>query len=159
MNDQKEQAQRLAGYQTNRLQELILEMHDCCKEAMHFQARSFGLLQSELKCLLLFEGHKYLTGMEIAALLEVAKSRATVIIDNLDKKGFVSRVADPNDARVKLISLTPVGVKKVQEIEEFIFGLYFKLLNHINPAKRNEVIAALETLRSAMLSIQEMHKK
>jgi len=44
---------------------------------------------AELKCLTLFDGHKYLTGGEVAGMLEVAKSRATVILDGLEKKGFV----------------------------------------------------------------------
>ena len=73
--------------------------------------------QAELRCLMLFEGHKYLTGIQISGLLDVAKSRATVIIENLVIKGLVQRSQDPNDARVKLISLTPVGQRKVREIE------------------------------------------
>jgi DNA-binding MarR family transcriptional regulator len=150
---------RLIEYQANKLQELIGEVHSCCKDRFAREARVFKLPQAELKCLMLFEGHKYLTGVEIAGLLEVAKSRATVIIDNLETRGLVQRSADPNDARVKLISLTPAGQRKVREIEEFMFDLHQQLLGQIDPDQRAGVIAALETLRSSMEAVKAQFSK
>ena len=114
----------------------------------------FGLPPSELKCLALFDGHRYLTAMTVAGKLEVAKSRATVIIDNLVRKGLLQRAPDPNDARVKLVSLTPKGQRKVREIEEFVFHLHSQLLGQIEASQRPNIISALEVLRSAMESIK-----
>jgi len=145
---------RILEYQANKLQELIGELHNCCKERYTNEAKAFKVPQAELRCLMLFEGHKYLTGIQIAGLLEVAKSRATVIIENLAKKGLVQRSADPNDARVKLINLTPAGQRKVREIEEFMFTLHQQLLDHIDPVQRTGVISALETLRSSMEAVK-----
>jgi len=145
---------RVLEYQANKLQELIGELHNCCKERYTKEAKTFEMPQAELRCLMLFEGHKYLTGIEIAGLLEVAKSRATVIIENIEKKGLVQRATDPNDARVKLINLTPTGQKKVREIEEFMFALHQQLLGQIDPGQRTGVITALETLRASMEAIK-----
>jgi DNA-binding MarR family transcriptional regulator len=145
---------RVLEYQANKLQELISELHNCCKERYTHEARAFKMPQAELRCLMLFEGHKYLTGIQIAGLLEVAKSRATVIIENLEKKGLVQRSQDPNDARVKLINLTPEGQRKVREIEEFLFSLHQQLLDQIDPGQRPAVISALETLRSSMEAVK-----
>ena len=145
---------RILEYQANKLQELIGELHNCCKERYATEAKAFKVPQAELRCLMLFEGHKYLTGIQISGLLDVAKSRATVIIENLVKKGLVQRSQDPNDARVKLISLTPVGQRKVREIEEFMFTLHQQLLDHIDPIQRTGVITALETLRSSMEAVK-----
>jgi DNA-binding MarR family transcriptional regulator len=145
---------RILEYQANKLQELISELHNCCKERYSNEAKAFKMPQAELRCLMLFEGHKYLTGIEIAGLLEVAKSRATVIVENLEKKGLVQRSPDRNDARVKLINLTPSGQKKVREIEEFMFTLHQQLLGQIEPGQRNSVINALETLRSSMEAVK-----
>lgn len=145
---------RVLEYQANKLQELIGELHNCCKERYATEAKAFKVPQAELRCLMLFEGHKYLTGIQISGLLDVAKSRATVIIENLVIKGLVQRSQDPNDARVKLISLTPVGQRKVREIEEFMFTLHQQLLDHIDPIQRTGVITALETLRSSMEAVK-----
>lgn len=145
---------RVLEYQANKLQELISEVHNCCKDRFAHEAKAFKMPQAELKCLMLFEGHKYLTGIEVAGMLEVAKSRAAVIIENLEKKGLVQRSPDPNDARVKLINLTPKGQRKVREIEDFMFDLHQQLLNQIDPAQRPNVINALETLRSSMEAVK-----
>ena len=145
---------RVLEYQANKLQELIGELHNCCKERYATEAKAFKVPQAELRCLMLFEGHKYLTGIQISGLLDVAKSRATVIIENLVKKGLVQRSQDPNDARVKLINLTPVGQRKVREIEEFMFTLHQQLLDLIDPIQRTGVITALETLRSSMEAVK-----
>ena len=69
---------RVLEYQANKLQELISEVHNCCKDRFAHEAKAFKMPQAELRCLMLFEGHKYLTGIEIPGMLEVAKSRATV---------------------------------------------------------------------------------
>jgi DNA-binding MarR family transcriptional regulator len=71
----------------------------------------------------------------------------------------VQRSADPNDARVKLISLTPAGQRKVREIEEFMFDLHQQLLGQIDPDQRASVIAALETLRSSMEAVKAQFSK
>ncbi len=140
----------LVEYQANTLQGLIADLHNCCKDRLLVEAQRFNLPQAELKCLLLFEENKYLTGVEIAGRLEIAKSRVSVILDSLQKKGLINRINDPNDARVKLISLTVVGMKKMEEVEKFVFDLHLQLLGHINQSQRNGVISALEVLRSSM---------
>lgn len=150
MSAQDENKVRLAEYQVNKLQELITDMHNCCQERIFLEAKMFDLPPSALKCLMLFDGHKYLTGMEVAGKLEVAKSRATVIIDSLAKKGLVQRAPDPSDARVKLVSLTLAGQKKVREIEDLVFHLHRQLLDNIEVSRRATVISSLETLRAAM---------
>ncbi len=151
MNRDRDGSDRnLIEYQTNRLQELIADLHGCCQDRIYQEARRFGLPPAEIKCLLLFQGYKYLTAIEIAGMLEVAKSRATVILDGLEGKKLIRRDPDPADARVKLTSLTPQGLKKVQEIEEFIFSLHVKFLTEIEPEQRAGVVSALETLTLSM---------
>jgi len=142
--------EKLITYQTHKLRKLLAEVHNCCRERVIFEAKKLGIPASELKCLMFFENHRYLTANEIADLLDVAKSRTTVIVDGLEKKGLVLRESDPNDARVKLISLTAAGQRKLREIEDFLLDLHAQLLERIDPVQRSTIIAALETLRSSM---------
>jgi len=144
----------LIEYQSNKLQQLISDVHNCCKDRIYMEAKMFNLPASELKCLTLFDGHRYLTGVEIAGKLEVAKSRATVILDSLANRGLVQRMPDPNDARVKLVCLTPAGHKKVKEIEDYVFHLYHQLLSQIEPSQRSGVLSGLEILTSTMKAMK-----
>jgi len=145
----------LLNYQTLRLKGLISEMVQCCEDRKLYESQRFGLPYSELKCLMLFDGERYLTVKGIAQKLEVAKSRVTKIIDGLIEKRLVKRIDDPDDARVKLISLTPEGEKTSREIDAFHRDIHRKILLQMDSDERKSVLFYLELLRSAMEAVKE----
>lgn len=140
----------LVRYQTQRLQDLITEIVDCCQEKTVFQAKKFNLTQAELKCLLLFKEERYLTVKGLAQKLDVAKSRVTKIVDGLAHKKIVQRLDDPEDARVTLIGLTPEGQKQMEAVADFLEGIHHQLLQELKETDRKNVLTSLETLRSSM---------
>lgn len=145
----------LLEYQTLRLQDLITEVIQCCEDRKLFESQKFGLPYSELKCLMLFNGERYLTVTGMAEKLDVAKSRVTKLINGLVAKALVQSVDDPKDARIKLISPTPEGRKKSAEIEGFQREIHRKLLLQMGADERKKVISTLEGLRSAMEAVKE----
>ena len=147
--------EELLTYQSERLRDLILETLKCCEDRKLFESEKFGLPYSELKCLMLFDGQRYLTSKGIAQRMDVAKSRVTKIINGLTEKALVIQVNDPEDARVRLIKLTPEGQKKSDEIAAFEEELHRKILLQITPEERNRVISQLEILRVAMEAVKE----
>ena len=142
-------------YQAHRLQELIAEMLKCCEDRKVYESGKFALPPAELKCLLLFDGQRYLTVKDSAQKLEVAKSRVTKLLKGLKEKQLVEEIDDPKDARVKLISLTPEGHTRFDEITAFQRELYRTLLLQVDKDKRNHVLSNLELLRSAMEAVKE----
>ena len=46
---------------------------------------------------------------DLADQAQVAKQTATALIDRLERAGYVERVADPTDARVRLVRIGPRG--------------------------------------------------
>lgn len=145
----------LLDYQTLRLKNLVEEIQKCCEYKQLYESKKFGLPSAGLKCLMLFNGERYLTVKRIAQRLEVAKSRVTIIIQGLIDKGLVDRIEDPQDSRIKLISLTSLGTKKYQEITDFKVSLHKKILMHMVPEERKSIISHLETLRSTMEAVEE----
>jgi DNA-binding MarR family transcriptional regulator len=145
----------LLNYQTLSLQNLIGEMLQCCEDRKLYQSQRFELPYSELKCLMLFDGERYLTVKGIAQRLDVAKSRVTKIIDGLMNRGLVERMEDPNDGRIKLISLTSAGQEKSREIDAFQKDIHKKILLHLEGDERKTVLSNLGLLRSAMEAVKE----
>jgi DNA-binding MarR family transcriptional regulator len=145
----------LLDYQTFRLKSLVEEIQKCCEYKQLYESKKFGLPAAELKCLMLFDGERYLTVKRIAQRLEVAKSRVTVIIQGLIDKRLVDRIEDPQDSRIKLISLTALGIKKSQEITDFKISFHKKILTHMVPEERKRIISYLEILRSTMEAVKE----
>ena len=130
------------------------EIIQCCQERMLFESRKFGLPQAELKCLMLFGTERYLTVKGIAQKMEVAKSRVTKIMDGLGKKGLIQSTDDPNDGRVKLLSLTPTGQRKLKEIDAFLKEIHQKILDQLESEQRKAVLSSLELLRSSMEAVK-----
>ncbi len=101
-----------------------------------------------------FNGERYLTGKGISQKLEVAKSRVTKIVTGLIEKGMIEQINDPQDARIKLISLTASGKKKVGEIDVFLKKLHRQILLQLIPEERKSLISYLQILRSAMEAVK-----
>ena len=142
------------GYQVSRLQDLINEIVNCCQDKRLYESQRFGLPYAELRCLMLFEGERYLTVKGIAQRLEVAKSRVTKLVDGLVEKGLVETIVDPRDARIKLINLTPAGRAKSGEIAAFHSEIHAKILLRIEAEERLNTLSYLEVLRSAMEAVK-----
>ncbi len=147
--------EELLDYQTLRLQVLISEMLQCCEDRRIFESQKLGLPHAEVKCLMLFNGERYLTVKGMAQKLDVVKSRITKITNGLIEKGLAKRIDDPNDARVKLISLTSVGEKKSEEIKTFHSRIHRKILMQMSTNERKQVLSRMDLLRSSMEAVKE----
>jgi DNA-binding MarR family transcriptional regulator len=147
--------EELIEYQTRRLQQLITEVIECCEDRKLYEARKFGLPYAEVKCLLLFQGERYLTVKGISQKLDIAKSRVIKILEGLIRKGLVEKREDPKDARVKLISLTRLGEEKSAELDAFHGEIHRKLLLQMHADDRKHVLSYLDMLHSAMEAVKE----
>lgn len=147
--------EELLRYQADRLQDLIGEMLKCCEDRKLYEAGKFALPYAELKCLMLFNKQRYLTVKSIAQRLEVAKSRVTKLVNGLVEKGLVEQIDDPKDARIKLISLTPAGQKRSEEIDGFQREVHRKILLQMDADERQNMLLNLVLLRSAMEAVKE----
>ena len=155
MNDLKSESRDvLLGYQTQKLQDLIEEIVQCCKERTSYLSKKFDIPEAELRCLMLFGEERYLTAKGISQKLDVAKSRVTKIINGLVQKRLVESLDDPKDARVKLIGLTSKGQKKSRELNDITKELHQQLLLEFEPEQRKMVISCLEILRSSMEAVK-----
>lgn len=63
------------------------------------------------------------TASELGRRLGVSKQAAGKTIEGLEREGYVERVADPSDARSKIIRLTPRGVEVQQQAFEVMATL------------------------------------
>ena len=140
----------LLDYQTARFQELTGEIVGCCHERTSYLSRRFCIPEAEVRCLMLFDGERYLTPKGIAQRLDVSKSRVTKLIEGLVRKKLIERIADFKDGRVKLLSLTRDGERKWEAIQAVSRELHQKVLLELEPEHRKTVLSSMEVLRSSM---------
>lgn len=147
---------QISGYQIHQFQKLIGKLFQCCQDRMRYQCERFDLPDAEFRCLLLFGEERYHTAKGLALKMNLVKSRISKIISGLTKKGLIQRMADPEDSRVTLLSLTPQGQKKLDEINTFLSEMHFEVLSQMEPEQRQKMITNLELLKASMEAVKEL---
>jgi DNA-binding MarR family transcriptional regulator len=155
-NNYHNQAIEITPYQLEQFQVLVSRLYQCCQERMQYQSDRFDLPDAELRCLLLFGDERYLTPKGIAQKMNVVKSRISIIINGLITKELVQRIKDPEDSRVRLLSLTAKGQKKLNEIKEFMNDVHEQVLLQIPSEQRKFLLMNLDMLKSSMEAVKEL---
>jgi len=157
MNDNvNKPSETIPGYQVNQFQGLIAKLFQCCQERMQYQSDRFKLPDAELRCLQLFANERYLRLKGIAHKMNVVKSRVTKIIDGMVRRKLIQRVKDPEDSRITLLSLTPKGQDKLNEINDFLESIHLEVLSQMAPEQRKTVLTNLEVLKASMEAVKEL---
>jgi DNA-binding MarR family transcriptional regulator len=151
-----EPGSNVSEYQLEQFQALILKLFQCCQERMQYQCDRFELPDAELRCLMLFGEERYLTAKGLALKMNVVKSRVSKIVDGLIKKKLIQRIKDPEDSRVSLLSLSPAGSEKLNDINEFLQDVHYQVLSQITPDQRKAVLTNLDILKASMEAVKEM---
>ncbi|WP_306359321.1 MarR family winged helix-turn-helix transcriptional regulator [Nocardia sp. CC227C] len=91
------------------------------------------------------------TQAALAKRINADKTRIIAVLDDLQRRGLITRTPDPADRRARLLSLTPAGrdirdrtQREIQEQEEHL------LLSRLTPADRTAFLRALRRLSQAV---------
>ena len=84
----------------------------------------------------------------VAKLMSVTVGTLTIAINNLVKKGYVSRVRSEEDRRVVLILLTVKGKRAYQHHREFHDGMVKALVEGLDEGQQKILVKSLLNLRT-----------
>jgi DNA-binding MarR family transcriptional regulator len=88
----------------------------------------FGLTPNDSRALASLRAEAGRTMRSLADEWQCDASNATWIVDRLERAGLAERRAQPNDRRVKLVVLTPKGVRTKAELMEAFYATPPELL-------------------------------
>ena len=103
----------------------------------------------QLKTLLLISEEKEVRMRELARRLGGSFSNATVLVDRLVERGFVERLAEPQDRRVVLVRATEKGERLIEQLITSWRTLSAPLLETLSPEDLATVHDALRVLLKA----------
>lgn len=86
----------------------------------------------------------------LADLLNVSLSNATGLIDRLEERGYLERTRVPEDRRVVIVRLTPIGVQMLDEQDAMTDDLLRTVLGRLRPHQLVTVAQATSDLRAAV---------
>jgi DNA-binding MarR family transcriptional regulator len=89
------------------------------------------------------------TQAALADAIGADKSRIIGTLDELQDAGLIERTPDPNDRRVRLLSITPEGRRVRRSVRKGIRAQEARLLATLPPADRQTFLRAVRTLYDA----------
>lgn len=97
--------------------------------------------------------HRHPDGMrmnELTRNLMVTGGNVTALTDELEKAGYVTRIAQPNDRRATLIALTPLGQSTFETMAAVHEKWVVQIFAGLNATERQSLYALLGQLRRQM---------
>jgi DNA-binding MarR family transcriptional regulator len=137
---------------------------DRLREILRILERKLGLLDDSVKSccgVTLSQCHTLveiglavsLSLNDLAGLLDLDKSTTSRAVDQLVRRGFASRQADPASRRHILIGLSPAGQVLFDGIETEMQHYYHQIMENIPAAQRLQVIDSLQLLAAAVTKV------
>jgi DNA-binding MarR family transcriptional regulator len=97
------------------------------------------------------QGCPGITPGELAELLDLTRGAVSKIIDKLEAKRWIARSKKPQDGRVQLLSLTPLGGRILPELAEIADQNDRQFFEGLDPGER-------ATLRRLLSKLTEIHQ-
>ena len=96
-----------------------------------------------------------LTPTELARLMLRSKHSITIIIDNLEQEGYITRIRDRNDRRMVHIKITREGLEHVRSHLNNENPVIQKLMSSLTREECSQLVGHLKKLRKAVILAME----
>lgn len=128
---------------------LIAEIEHLVRRFIETGLEARGLTLNQNSLLRFLSRHDYAYPSEAAKALACDRPTTTVVIRNLERKGWVHREVDPENRRHVRVSLTPAGRKKADEVREWTLSFKgsFDPRLGLDAADETELLRLLERVR------------
>lgn len=111
------------------------------------EMRPSGLTRAQYPMLGYLEAAGPLPMSDLANRLYMERTTLTRNLKPLEAAGYVERPVDPDDARVRLVAITPLGRRKLREARRYWRAAQSRVLKLIGAEAWLELETSLRTLR------------
>lgn len=105
-----------------------------------------GLTPPQCGVLRLLQRGEGMSQLELANVLRMAPSRVVVLVDELERAGFVHRVRDDTDRRRNVLGLTEAGVRTLQTVGRVGRAHESEITAGLSAGERKELLHLLQRL-------------
>jgi DNA-binding MarR family transcriptional regulator len=119
--------------------------------------RVLGLAPADAGILRLLRAEAGLSQQVLAVRLQIHPSRLVAILDNLEKRGYVNRKANPDDRRLYSLHLTQAGGEILEKIGNVARQHQEALLSSVSWEERNTLASLLLRIADQQGLVRGVH--
>lgn len=135
-----------AAMPSPRLSSRIKRLHLLMTRLVDESLRPYGLARGQWQVLAYVHEAGTLSQRRLQESLKIESATLTVIVDLLVAKGWLDRLPDPDDGRVRLLRLTPDGAERWKHVPDPIAQVEHTMLADLDAAQRSIVADAVERM-------------
>jgi DNA-binding MarR family transcriptional regulator len=119
-------------------------------------ARQFDLSHAALNALAVVEGAGApVAAGDIGTRMHITSGSVTALLDNLERKGYVTRRADPGDRRKVMVDITPDAQKVLDEMLPAVQQLARHVFSGTSATEQHALLDALAAARAALVDLPD----
>lgn len=145
------------GMPTNELQRQCIETMHSWKR-LHRRSIPIGFTRQDFAFLRTIDDfhmqHPDAVGIyvnDLAEMRQVSKSAASKMLQNLEQRGLIERVVDPNNRRKTFVRMTPKGHRFGRHQRESVDAFLQRVADRIGEQRMCEILAGIRELSEAMM--------
>ena len=126
---------------------LVCHVGNLWRRLLGVKIKSLGVTVVEKRVLFAIARHPGLTQIQIANLLELEPQNLVRTLDKLESQHWIQKCNDPNDRRVKCLSVTKEAEKIIAQIKELSNSIKPQILAGMNEKEAQAVVKYLADIR------------
>lgn len=141
------------------LQEALRDFYVTSQRIMERVCEVKGVSFTRIRLMIFIERRGWTRSADVIDVLSLAPRTVTEAIDALEKEGLACRTPDPEDRRVKRVSLTPKGLDILAEFEPIRNAFAEDLFKVLNKDEESALITLLRRLNDRLGELETEHHK
>lgn len=133
--------------------QLGLLLHDAARllrRRFEMRAAQYGLSSAQWRLLVHVLRETRVSQARLADRLEIEPISVSRLVDRMEQAGWVARVPDPDDRRVRVIVATDKTQALRDELKSTASAVYDEALANLDPAGRAALLAGLSSVIAAL---------
>ena len=127
---------------------LIRRIHQISSAIFAEECAASGLTSVQFAALVAIRENPEVDATRLSALIAFDRSTLGDVLERLEAKGWIERDSSPNDKRVKLLRLSPAGLRILSDVEPGVHRVQQRLLEPLEPRERANMVRLLAQLVS-----------
>ncbi|MFT9027089.1 MarR family winged helix-turn-helix transcriptional regulator [Acetobacter indonesiensis] len=141
------------------IQEALRDFYVTSQRIMERVCEVKGVSFTRIRLMIFIERRGWTRSADVIDVLSLAPRTVTEAIDALEKEGLACRTPDPEDRRVKRVSLTPKGLEILTEFEPIRNAFAEDLFKVLNKDEESALITLLKRLNDRLGELEAEHHK